>query len=141
MVLLLTFLTAAPAFAQPPSPAGRWRTIDDKTGVAKSIVVVRIVNNELEGTVERIFSPPAPSENPICEGCPGDLNGKRMVGMRVVWGFTLDGTNWVGGRVFDPEGKKTYKGKIRVVDNGQKLDLRGFVGIPLLGRTQTWIRE
>ena len=127
--------------AQTPSIEGRWRTLDDKTGAAKSIVVIRIVNGEAEGIVERVFAPPAPSEHPNCDGCPGDLNGKPIVGMRVMWGFRENGGEWEGGRVFDPEGKKIYRGKIRVDDDGRKLDLRGFIGIPLFGRTQTWVRE
>ena len=88
-----------------------------------------------------MFAPPSPSEHPMCDRCPADLAGKPIVGMRVVWGFTQDDDEWVGGRVFDPEGKKIYRGKIKVVDAGRKLDLRGYVGIPLIGRTQTWTRE
>jgi len=142
-ITLATLLIAAcqSAFAQSPSIEGRWRTIDDKTGAAKSIIVIRIVNDEAEGTVERVFAPPAPSEHPICDRCPGDLNGKPIVGTRVLWGFRQNGNEWEGGRLFDPEGKKTYRGKMRVVDNGRKLELRGFVGIPLFGRSQTWVRE
>src|SRR5262245_21264463 len=79
------------ALAQHPSIEGRWRTIDDKTGAAKSIVVIRIVNDEAEGTVERVYAPPAPSEHPVCDGCPGELNGKPIVGMRVMWGFRQNG--------------------------------------------------
>lgn len=142
LALAIVLLTAwQSAFAQSPSIEGRWRTIDDKTGAAKSIVVIRIVNDEAEGIVERVFAPPAPSEHPMCDGCPGDLNGKAIVGMRVMWGFRQDGSEWEGGRVFDPEGKKIYRGKVRVVDNGRRLELRGYVGVPLFGRTQTWVRE
>ncbi len=137
----LLIATCEIAAAQSPSIEGRWRTIDDKTGAAKSIVVIRIVNDEAQGIVERVFAPPAPNEHPMCDGCPGELNGKPIVGMRVMWGFRQNGSDWEGGRVFDPEGKKTYRGKVRVVDNGRKLELRGFVGIPLFGRTQTWVRE
>jgi uncharacterized protein (DUF2147 family) len=143
VIALAILLTAAyqSASERGLSIGGRWRTIDDKTGAAKSIVVIRLVNDEAEGVVERVFAPPAPSEQPICDGCPGELNGKPIVGMRVMWGFRQKGDEWEGGRVFDPEGKKIYRGKVRVVDNGRKLELRGFVGIPLFGRTQTWVRE
>ncbi len=138
---MLLLAAATDTSAQGVSPEGRWRTIDDKTGATKSIVVIRIVRNQAEGVVERVFAPPAPSEHPICNGCPGDLDGKPIVGMRIMWGLKQDGDEWVDGRVFDPESRKTYRGKIRVVDNGRKLELRGFVGIPLFGRTQTWRRE
>jgi uncharacterized protein (DUF2147 family) len=134
-------MLAAPLGAQSTSPEGRWKTIDDKTGAAKGIIVITSVNGELEGRVERVFSPPSPSPNPLCEECTGELKKKPIIGMRVLWGFKLDGNKFTGGRVLDPESGKIYKGTIAVADGGRKLDLRGYVGIPMFGRTQTWQRE
>jgi uncharacterized protein (DUF2147 family) len=132
---------AAPLGAQSPSPEGRWKTIDDKTGAAKGIVVITSVNGELEGRVERVFSPPSPSPNPLCDQCAAELKNKPIIGMRVIWGFRPDGTKFTGGRVLDPESGKIYKGTIALADGGRKLDLRGYVGFPMFGRTQTWQRE
>jgi uncharacterized protein (DUF2147 family) len=61
--------------------------------------------------------------------------------MEIMWGLTRDGAEYSGGRVLDPEEGKTYRCKLRVIDAGKKLELRGYVGISLLGRTQTWLRE
>ncbi len=129
------------ALAQDLSPEGRWRTIDDKTGVAKSIVAIQVVNGEVQGTVERVFVPPAKEEAPMCDPCPGEFSHKPVIGMRIMWGLKKQGDEWVDGRVFDPDVGKTYRCKIRVVDAGRKLEVRGFVGFSLLGRTQTWLRE
>ena len=126
---------------QEPSPAGRWRTIDDKTGEAKSIVRINIDNGELTGVVEQVFTPPAPSANPLCEKCSDALKNKPIVGMRVIWGFRKDGDKYTGGRVLDPESGNVYKGTIALAEAGQRLKLRGYVGISMFGRTQTWRRE
>ncbi|HUR34173.1 MAG TPA: DUF2147 domain-containing protein [Vicinamibacterales bacterium] len=142
LVLVATLLCRA-ASAQQLTPEGRWRTIDDKTNVAKSIVAITLVNGQLEGTVERVFVPPSKEEFPMCTPCPGEFNGKPVIGMRILWGLRRDGSaqEYVDGRVFDPDAGKIYRCKVRVVDGGRKLEVRGFVGVSLLGRTQTWVRE
>ena len=129
------------ASAQNMSPEGHWRTIDDNTHQTKSIVAIRIVNGEAEGAVEKVFVPPAKEEAPHCDGCPGEFAGKPIVGMRIMWGLKKSGDEWTEGRVFDPDAKKTYRCKVRVVDAGRKLEVRGFIGFSLIGRTQTWVRE
>jgi len=134
-------LVAASARVQPTTPVGRWKTIDDKSGVAKSIVRIADVNGELQGKVEQVFSPPAPKAEPLCEKCSGERKNKPIVGMTIMWGLKKNGDEFTGGQVLDPESGKTYRCKLRVIDNGAKLELRGFIGFSLLGRTQTWIRE
>jgi uncharacterized protein (DUF2147 family) len=136
-----SFLFSPIRAVQNLSPVGRWRTIDDKTGQAKSIVEIREVDGELRGTVLHVFAPPAPSANPLCEKCTDERRKKPVVGMEIMWGLTRDGAEYSGGRVLDPEEGKTYRCKLRVIDAGKKLELRGYVGISLLGRTQTWLRE
>lgn len=140
-VALLSWAAIAQAQAQNLSPVGRWRTIDDNTHQAKSIVRITEVNGEFRGTVEEVFAPPAPNTHPICKECRGDLKDKPVVGMTILWGLKKDGDQYTGGQVLDPENGKVYRGKLRVVDGGQKLELRGFIGFSLLGRTQTWTRE
>jgi uncharacterized protein (DUF2147 family) len=129
------------AGAQELSPAGRWRTVDDETGASKSIVVITVSNGEARGTIEKVFIPPAVDDHPVCIKCGGDRRNKPVIGMEIMWGLKKDGDEYTGGRVFDPETGKTYRCKIRVVDGGRKLLVRGFVGFSLLGRTQTWLRE
>ena len=132
---------AAPLVGQGLSPVGKWRTVDDRTHQEKSTVRLTEVNGEVQGTVEVVFSPPSPNTHPICENCPGAFRDKPIVGMRIIWGLRKDGDEYTGGQVFDPDNKKTYRCKLRLVDGGKKLELRGFIGFALIGRTQTWVRE
>ncbi len=75
----------------------------------------------------------------VCDKCSGDLKNQRILGMVIIRSFHPEGDDWVGGTVVDPENGKEYKGKIWAIGN-DKLGMRGFVGISLIGRTATWTR-
>ena len=131
---------SAPAIAADLSPVGMWKTLDDKTGEEKSFIKVWIDKGELFGKIEKLVRKPGENPNPICDKCPGDNKDKHTIGMTILWGFKQDGGKWSGGYLLDPDDGKTYKGKIEVKDGGKKLEVRGFIGISLIGRTQTWVR-
>ncbi|WAT13917.1 DUF2147 domain-containing protein [Xanthomonas fragariae] len=124
------------------SPVGRWKTIDDETGKPKSVVQIeQSGNGTLSGKVVEILQSDK-GPNPLCDKCDGALKGKPIKGMTILWGLKPDGTAvWSGGSVLDPAKGKTYKAKVTLTDGGKKLQMRGYVGIEALGRTQTWIRE
>lgn len=131
---------ALPAFAS-ATPEGRWRTIDDKTHKEKSIVEIAEVNGELQGKVVKLLNRGDKPANPACDKCEGDRKGKPVIGMTILWGLKQDGDEWTGGSILDPENGETYDAKLSLKDDGRKLDVRGFLGISLLGRTQTWVRD
>ena len=120
------------------TPEGKWKTIDDETGEAKSIVSVWIDNGELKGRIDTILNPTQP--NPTCDECKGSRKDQAIEGMTFVWGLGQDGDEWNGGTILDPSNGKEYKAKLKVIEGGQKLEVRGFIGFPLLGRTQIWER-
>jgi uncharacterized protein (DUF2147 family) len=133
-----------PALASPPpSPVGRWRTVDDATGKVKSIVAIREENGKLYGTIEELFDPPVP--HPTCYLCTGDLKDRPLVGLRILWDFLPDGSRqdageWTGGQVLDPETGKIYRASIALEDGGKKLRMHGYFLVALLGRTEHWLR-
>ena len=138
-------LLAQPAGAENSSPAssplGRWKTIDDITGKAKSIVLIWEENGKLFGKVQRLVNPDPKNPNPRCEDCSGDQKGKPVVGLQILQNLSKDGNNWSGGTILDPATGKIYKCLVSVLDGGAKLKVRGFIGVSLLGRTQYWQRE
>jgi len=141
-VLLAAILAPGAARAQngaASSPVGRWRTIDDHTGKPKSMVEIREQNGTLTGTIETLLNPPTP--HPTCDLCSGAKKDQPFLGLEILWGFHLDGAQWSGGQVLDPETGKVYSATITLQDGGNKLRLRGYIGISLLGRTQYWLRE
>ncbi|AAW75179.1 conserved hypothetical protein [Xanthomonas oryzae pv. oryzae KACC 10331] len=142
-LMLALPLAAASLLAQAAdSPVGRWTTIDDETGKPKSVVQIeQAANGTLSGKVVEILQSNH-GPNPTCNKCEGALKGKPIKGMTILWGLKPDGTAvWSGGSVLDPAKGKTYKSKITLTDGGKKLQMRGYVGIEALGRTQTWVRE
>lgn len=130
---------ASSVWAANETPVGTWKTIDDATGKAKSLVMISEVDGTLHGKVVKLFDPPEP--NPICKKCDGPRKDQAIIGMEVLWGLKQDGDEWTGGQAFDPEKGKVYGAKLSLADHGNKLNVRGFVGFSLLGRTQTWLRE
>lgn len=119
---------------------GRWKTIDDKTGNPKSIVEIFQDGNTFKARVAELISPKEP--NPLCKECPGDKKGKPVLGIEMMWDMkeTKPGEEWADGHIMDPENGKVYKCRLRIRENGEKLDVRGYIGFSLLGRTQTWLR-
>jgi len=139
---LIAAVLAAPAFAQDSSPVGVWKTIDDETGKPKALI--RITENqggELQGRIEKLFRPANQDQNPICDKCEGARKDQPLIGMMIVSGLKKDGDEYKGGEILDPASGKVYKSKAALKDGGKKLEVRGYVGAPLFGRTQTWVRE
>lgn len=135
-------LASAGAWAQDPSPVGLWKNIDDHTGKPKALIRISEGNGgELSGKIEKLFRAPNEEQNPKCDKCEGALKDQPILGMTILTGMKLDGDEYNGGRILDPGNGKLYKSKMTLVDGGKKLNVRGYIGMPMLGRTQTWLRE
>lgn len=136
-----TLLWATAAGAANETPVGRWVTIDDKDHQPRSMI--EIVNNggALQGQVIKIFDRPGDNPGHLCRKCKGDLKDKPVVGMIVLSGLKQDGDTWDGGTIMDPDSGNTYSGALKLEDGGEKLNVRGYLGISLFGRSQTWVRE
>jgi len=129
------------AFAQQASPAGLWKTIDDHTGKPASLVRITEHNGEFEGKIEKLFRAPDEEADPKCDKCEGMRKDQPVVGMTILTGMKQDGDHYDGGHILDPANGKVYHATMSLEDGGRKLDMRGYIGIPLIGRTQTWLRE
>jgi len=125
----------------PTSPVGRWKTVDDSSGKAKSIVEIWEEGGKVYGKITALLDQPPNDLDPLCTRCEGDLKNKRVIGMTILSGLTKDDDEWSGGKILDPDNGKFYKCYIAVQDGGKKLKVRGYVGFSLLGRTQYWLRE
>lgn len=129
------------AWAQGASPVGLWKTIDDQSGKPKSLIRITESNGELRGKIEKLFREPGEDPNPKCDKCEDTRKDQPIIGMTILTGMKQDGDGYDGGRILDPGNGKIYKSKMSLADNGKKLDVRGYIGMPLFGRTQTWLRE
>jgi uncharacterized protein (DUF2147 family) len=138
ILLTLCLLLPVLTFSENLSPEGTWKTIDDETGQPKSLVSVWLENEELRGRIETLLNPSEP--NPLCNKCGGERKGQPIEGMTFLWGLTKKGNSWKGGIILDPANGKEYKAKVKLTDHGDRLDVRGYIGLAAIGRTQTWQR-
>ena len=136
------FLATASVLAMAQNtPAGLWRTIDDDGKTEKSTVRIVIANGVLSGKVEHITDPAKADEK--CVKCDDDRKDKPIVGMTIINDVKQDAEEpglWTGGLILDPSKGSTYKVRLKTIDGGKKLEVRGYIGSPMFGRTQTWIR-
>ena len=135
-------LASGLAAAQAASPAGLWKTVDDKTKKEKSLVRVVETNGVYSGKVEKVIDPDAPKDA-VCKDCTDERKDQPVVGMTIIRNMKQsygDKALFEGGDVLDPNNGKVYKAKLKLIDNGSKLEVRGYIGLPMLGRTQTWQR-
>lgn len=137
----LAMPAAAAAAAAEASPVGLWKTIDDESGKPKSLIRITENGGELSGKIEKLFRAPDQDQDPKCVKCDGALKDQPIIGMTILTGLKKDGDGYSGGRIIDPASGKTYKSKLSVAEDGKKLNVRGYIGLPVLGRTQIWLRE
>lgn len=143
LALSLALLPALPmaAWAQDASPVGLWRTVDDETGKPKALVRISEANGEFAGRIEKLFREADQEQNPRCEKCEDARKNQPLLGMVILHGMKRNGDEFTGGQILDPASGKVYKSKMTLAEGGKKLQVRGYVGIPALGRSQTWLRE
>ena len=131
---------AGAAGAQPVSPAGVWRTVDDSSKKEKSLVRIVESNGVYSGKVEKIVDPDAPKDA-VCKECSDERKDKPIVGMTIIRNVRQsaeDKNVFDGGDILDPNNGKVYRVRLRPFDDGKKLEVRGYIG-PFY-RNQTWLR-
>ena len=130
------------AQAQQATPAGLWKTIDDATKKEKSLVRITDNGGVFSGKIEKLLDP-ATKQDAVCEKCTDDRKDKPILGMVIITGVKQAANAadlFDGGHILDPNDGKVYKVRLSPADGGKKLDVRGYIGMPMLGRTQTWLR-
>jgi uncharacterized protein (DUF2147 family) len=140
-IAMAAVLGSAPAFADEASPVGLWKNIDDVSGKPKALIRISEVNGSLQGQIEKLFRAPNEDQNPKCEKCEGARHDQPVIGLVIMTGLKKDGDEYNGGEILDPDNGKVYRSKMHLTDGGKKLSVRGYIGVPMLGRSQVWVRE
>ena len=124
--------------------SGLWAQIDEKSAKVQSLVrIAEVAPGRYEGIVEKLFPAPGEDPNPRCEDCKGIRKDQPVIGMRIITGLRRNASDsdlFDGGEILDPDSGDTYRLKISILEAGQKLDVRGYMGIALFGRSQIWLR-
>lgn len=144
LFLAVTGMAAGPSGTdKAPAPdrlPGLWQQIDDATGRLQALIrISRAADGTYRGVVEKIIPAPGEDPDPRCEECRDHRRNQPVLGMQIIEGLKRSGEDtYDGGTILDPDNGETYRLKISVLDRGARLDVRGYVGISLFGRTQTW---
>lgn len=125
--------------------SGTWRNIDDRTGFAKAVIQInKEADGSYSGTIIRTIPRPDYTPKEFCQNCPAPYTNKPIVGLKVLNGLKADMThdhNFKDAMILDPLSGKVYKAKARLSADGRRLSMRGYVGVSMLGRSQSWFRE
>ncbi len=151
LIALLAVSLAAPGLAEAIpkyQPTGYWLTVGDEDGnPPRSIIqITKDANGKLMGRIVKLFRQQGEKLEPMCDECDegykeANIKGKPALGLVVMWDVEYDeDEEWDDGEILDPANGKTYSVKLEVQKGGQKMEVRGYLGVSLLGRTQTWYR-
>jgi uncharacterized protein (DUF2147 family) len=117
---------------------GIWKTFDDETNQPAALIEISLKGEIYSGVIKKLLDSSAP---PTCEKCTDERKGKPVLGMEILTGLKKNGALYSGGRILDPDDGEVYRTEMRLKDQGNQLDVRAYIGIPWLGRSQTWVKE
>lgn len=120
------------------TPAGLWKTFDDRTHKPRGTIRIYELDGAYAGKIEASFDPQ--DRNEVCDKCRDDRKNEPIIGLEILRGLRRHGSEYDGGDILDPETGSIYRCKMTLSPDGDRLQVRGYLGFSLLGRTQTWVR-
>ena len=134
----LTLWAAAGLACAQMTPVGLWKTIDDDGKTEKSYVRISEAGGVVGGKIEKVLDPKAKPDD-VCDKCSDERKDKPIVGLTIIRNAKKSGDDtWEGGDITDPNNGKVYKLRLKPLDGGKKLEVRGYIG-PFF-RNQQWVR-
>ncbi|WP_396211360.1 DUF2147 domain-containing protein [Flavobacterium sp.] len=134
-LVILVCMISSNLFSQ--SIIGKWKTIDDETGKETSVIEVFQKDKKIYGKIVEIID--SEKRDKLCNLCPNPDKNKPILGLTIIKGLEKEGDEYNDGQILDPKSGKLYNCYIKL-DGKDKLKVRGFIGLSLLGRTQYWYR-
>ena len=138
LTLFASLACLVSSLAQAQSPAGLWKTVDDATGKEKAIIRITEAGGVFTGKIEKLLDPA--KQDSRCDECTDSRKGQPVVGLTIIRNIKKGESHWEGGDILDAANGKVYRARLTLSEDNKKLDVRGYVGAPMFGRTQTWWR-
>ena len=136
LLCLLTCAIGSVAFAQ--SPVGLWKTVDDATGKEKAVIRISEAGGIFTGKIEKLLD--SAKQDAKCDECTDSRKGQPILGLTIIRNIKKSESHWDGGDILDAANGKIYRARLTLREDNKKLDVRGYMGTPMFGRTQTWLR-
>ena len=135
----LLFGEAVVGASETPTAAGVWQQVGDDGNVG-ALVTITEENGVFVGRLSHLYLGPDDDPNPICTECPGDRHNQPLLGLVFIEEMKQSGLDYEDGKILDPESGKIYSANMHLSPDGTKLNVRGYLGLSIFGRSQTWIR-
>jgi uncharacterized protein (DUF2147 family) len=132
-------LIAAQVSAAVSTAAGVWKQIDE-TGKVSALITISEEGGVFVGRLSQLFPDPGEDPNPICRKCPGNEQNRPLLGLMLIDGMKRSGLEYAGGTILDPDSGSLYQASMSLDPGGTQLTVRGYIGLPIFGRSQIWTR-
>lgn len=138
--VLATTMSNTPNIEKTQSVVGYWQTIDGKTKKPSSIIAIVSNGQFYDGQVAKTFPLPDEQKTSLCVACKGNQKNKPILGLTIIKNMICRSGVCSKGTILDPRDGKIYHATMRLVNNGEQLKVRGYVGMPMFGKTVVWNR-
>jgi uncharacterized protein (DUF2147 family) len=140
IAFMLLFTIAMPAWSA--ELTGLWEEYNDDTGNVDALIrIKKLPDNTYEGTIEKILPDSVENSKLTCTRCQGGLRNQPLLGLRILSGMKRkDEENFEGGGILDPDDGETYSCRIRLSEDGNTIQVTGYLNLYWVGQSEIWKR-
>lgn len=143
-VIAILALAGASCFsilaAEPPGIIGRWVALEPDLRTKRALIVITRDGNQVVGTISQLFDQAEDDPDPVCQRCEGVNRNRKIIGLPILFLSLEDREGQYRGTILDPEDGRTYRCVATPDITGNELTIKGYIGMPIFGRTETWVR-